>query len=901
IPEKVTTIGDNAFSGCSNLTSITIPEKVTTIGDNAFSGCSNLTSITIPEKVTTIGDNAFSGCSNLTSITISENVTSIGDSAFVSTKWYDNQPNGIVCFGSTLYKYKGMMPSNTYIIPDNIQKIAGFAFSGCSNLTSITIPNSVTTLCDNAFSGCSNLTSITIPSSVTEIGDNAFSGCSNLTSITIPNSVTTIGDNTFSGCSNLTSITIPNSVTNIEDEAFTDCSNLISITIPNSVKKIGSGAFYGCSNLKEFIIEDGDNSLLFGPLYFIDYEELYNCISCNGGYYYEHIKSYGKDIFENTILENLYIGRNISTAENYDIGGYIYTNTPFYQITTLSSVTIGEKVTDIPDLLFEGCQNITSITIPENVKYISPCAFYRCDNLINIEIEDSDETLIFKSDIFDGYWADDWRKLNIQNLYLGRDLECLSYYNSYSPFNDINTLNSVTIGNKVKKISNSLFSGCKGLSSIIIPESVTFIGDSVFYNSSLTSITIPKNVTSIGVKAFSDCPLEYINVDEYNTNYTSLNGVLYNKNKTKLIYCLQTIQGEYKIPSSVSIIEKYAFNNCSTLSKITIPISVATIRDGAFSGCRGLEEIYIFNATPPVCGKNIFYGVNKSIPVYVASQSYGTTWNGLNNILSLFPLTFTALNDDNIELTYNIPTFEKYYNREVEFVAGTEVYRGSIVIPTYVNYDNRLFCVKTISKEAFKGCTTLTSVILPKKVEEIGEEAFNNCSRISNIYFPNSLKKIGEAAFEDCVRLKELIIGTGIETIGAFAFVGCIGLEEIYSLSSTPAECDIDAFLDVDTTIPVYIPVGSKSAYQAAPEWKNFTNFIESEFTGVEDTEISTTDIKVIAGNGLEINNYYGNLRIVNLSGQVVKDIYVNGYAQIILPKGIYIVVTENNAQKVVL
>lgn len=126
-------------------------------------------------------------------------------------------------------------------------------------------------------------------------------------------------------------------------------------------------------------------------------------------------------------------------------------------------------------------------------------------------------------------------------------------------------------------------------------------------------------------------------------------------------------------------------------------------------------------------------------------------------------------------------------------------------------------------------------------------------------------------------------------------------MTKIYSLNPEPTYCKHYSFRGIDETIPVYIPVGSKSAYKAAPEWKNFTNFIESDFTGIEEETISDSEIKVVSGNGIEINDYYGKLRIVTLSGQVIKETYVNGSAQISLPKGIYIVVTENNAQKVVL
>ena len=137
IKDGTVSISDNAFSGCSGLTSVTIPESVTSIGSAAFNGCSGLTSIAIPDGVTRISNYAFDGCSGLTSITIPNSVTSIGEWAF----------------------YK------------------------CSGLTSITIPNRATSIGESAFSGCSGLTSITIGNSVTSISDGAFHDCSGLTFI----------------------------------------------------------------------------------------------------------------------------------------------------------------------------------------------------------------------------------------------------------------------------------------------------------------------------------------------------------------------------------------------------------------------------------------------------------------------------------------------------------------------------------------------------------------------------------------------------------------------------------------------------------------------------------------------------------------------------------------------
>ena len=262
IEDGVTSIGANAFDGCSGLTSITIPSSVTSIGEHAFYGCSGLTSITIPSSVTSIGAYAFSGCS-VTSITIPSSVTSIGAYAFYGCSVTSiTIPSSVTSIGAgAFYRCSGL---TSITIPSSVTNIGENTFYGCSGLTSITIPSSVTSIGENAFYGCSGLTSITIPNSVTSIKWGAFYGCSGLTSITIPNSVKSIGAYAFSGCSGLTSITIPSSVTSIGEYTFYGCSGLTSITIPNSVKSIGTSAFSGCSGLTRVIylgIEEQWNNL----------------------------------------------------------------------------------------------------------------------------------------------------------------------------------------------------------------------------------------------------------------------------------------------------------------------------------------------------------------------------------------------------------------------------------------------------------------------------------------------------------------------------------------------------------------------------------------------------------------------------------------------------------------
>ena len=225
IPNSVTSLGDDAFKGCSSLASIEIPSSVTSIGGSAFSGCTGLKSVTVPGSVTSVGGNAFYGCTQLSSVTISNGITSIGSSAFY-----------------------GCTKLTSITIPNSITNIENSTFYGCTQLSSVTMSNGITNIGSSAFSGCTKLTSITLPDSVINIGSNAFYRCSGLTSVTIPNSVTSMGYNAFRECTGLKSLTIGKSVINIESAAFYDCSGLTAITCIAAVPPTcGSSAFLNVS------------------------------------------------------------------------------------------------------------------------------------------------------------------------------------------------------------------------------------------------------------------------------------------------------------------------------------------------------------------------------------------------------------------------------------------------------------------------------------------------------------------------------------------------------------------------------------------------------------------------------------------------------------------------------
>ena len=202
------------------ITTLEIPTSVTSIGNNAFYGCSGLTTLNLPSNVTSIGDRAFGYCSNLTSVDLPSSITKMGDFVFFYCEKLSNVN-----------------------LPSDITTISTGAFGGCSSLQNINLPSGVTTIGDNAFSDCSNLTNVTLPSALASIGDYAFSGCSNLTNVILPSAFTAIGNVAFSGCSNLANVTLSSNITSIGTYAFQNCINLKNLTISKDVTSIKDIAF----------------------------------------------------------------------------------------------------------------------------------------------------------------------------------------------------------------------------------------------------------------------------------------------------------------------------------------------------------------------------------------------------------------------------------------------------------------------------------------------------------------------------------------------------------------------------------------------------------------------------------------------------------------------------------
>ena len=423
IPDSVTTIGAYAFNYCTGLIGqLTIPDSVTEIGYWAFCDCFGLTSVTIGDKVTTIRDEAFRDCSELTSVTIPDSVTSIGYDVFKNClRLTSVSLNNDYCVSRFTLAFPSCSTIKSIVLGDKVTTIDYEAFWGCTSLTSITIPDSVTSIGSYAFRNCSGLTSVTIGNSVTSIGEGAFSGCSRLTSITIPASVTEIGSYAFSGCKGLTSITIPDSVTLIGSYAFSGCSKLTSITIPDSVTSIGYQAFRNCSGLTFINVDESNTKYksIDGVLYSKDGTSLIQCPASKTGSITipASVTEIGSYAFSGC-SELTYINVDKSNTKYKSIDGVLYSKDGKTLILCpagkTGSLTIPDSVTTIGSSAFSGCSGLKSVTISDSVTSIGSQAFSGCSKLTSVTYAGTTEPN-FSSSVFSN--CDNLWKVEVSNRY----------------------------------------------------------------------------------------------------------------------------------------------------------------------------------------------------------------------------------------------------------------------------------------------------------------------------------------------------------------------------------------------------------------------------------------------------------------------------------------------------
>ena len=698
----VTSIGSAAFEEYTDLTFVTIPDSVTSIGDEAFRGCSGLTSVTIPDSVTSIGGYAFRDCTSLTSITIPDSVTSIGNSAFEG------------CTGLT-----------SVTIGNGVTSIGNWAFEDCSGLTEInwdavvvedftnnsnifynagTLGNGITVTLGNSV--------ISIPNYLFYVKDSSYRP--KVASVVIGENVTGIGSSSFSGCSSLTSVTIPNSVTSIGNSAFSGCDGLMSVTIPSSVTSIGSYAFSGCDGLMFVTIGNGVTSI--GNYAFSGCTSLteinWNAVAVNNF-------SSSSNVFNNAGTSG--DGITVTFGDSViRIPAYLFYVENSSYCPKVTNVIIGENVTSIRSYAFSDCTSLMSITIGSGVTSIIGYAFYHCNSLDSVYIRDLAA----------------WCGIS----FAGENSNPLYY-------------------------ANNLYLNGELVTDLVLPDSVTSIGDYAFYNyDNLMSVNIPSNVKSIGDRAFMSC--------------SSLTSVT--------------------IGSGVMSIGTSAFNSCNGLTSITVPDSVTSIGRGAFGNCGSLTSITI-----PFVGAEAGKTSSDTYQYpfgYIVGGASGTKVEQSYYESSTSSLTIS---------TYYIPSSLRSVT-----VTGGEILSGAFRNCSMLTSITITDSTTAIRSLAFWGCSGLTSVnyigdiagwcgisftsensnplyyahnlylngelvtdlVIPDGVRSIGEFAFHGCNSLTSVIIPNSVTSIGNHAFRDCRGLTSVAIGSGVTNIGNYAFYGCTSL-----------------------------------------------------------------------------------------------------------------------------
>jgi len=667
---------------------------------------------------------------------------------------------------------------------------------------------------------------------VTVIGNEAFFKCSELTKISIPNSITSIESYAFKSCTNLTSVNI----TDIESwcrisfkdkdsnplayahHLYIDGKEVTDLTIPDGVESILPYAFYGCSGLSSVTLSN-------------------------------NVKTVGGSAFCGTNLNRFVVGIGVLKFD-----GYIFGDNSNNVICPIKTIWL----TNTPPNNYSAVEGVvnyvannqyTRLNNKKEYKFLS--SMFEVDGVVYVPVSPSDRTCDAIDCVYDVSKTEvdikstvtnqgiDLKVLDVQpyTLYGNTNLQKASFDISGTigkyVFYNCNNLAKVILGNNILGIDEYAFRGCSKLESVVIPDAVKTIGQSAFAGcSSMTSVIIGNGTEAINQCAFSDC-----------SNLTSA-----------------------VIGNGTFTIEQSAFSGCSALSKISIPGSVSYIGDYAFRGCNSLKEVvmenraegaikqsyddWIYSTNRPSMTINVSAGDTLSFD-YEVSKGYlwvslpgGGSWVAFKGTGRYNRVCeYTGI----VALTCNI---DNYTDVPIGGVSNIKLSKSAILLlgsngeqPLFVDSPlDSVYIGRNISysKSNYSGYspfyrnTTLRSVMITDKEEEISENEFYGCTNLQNVQIGDGVTTIGSWAFSGCSSLKHLGFGTQVKTIGKEAFSDCTAVTEIISKASTPPTCGDQALDDINKwTCNLIVPKGCVAAYQAADQWKEFFFVAEGDDSGV--------------------------------------------------------------------
>lgn len=813
IPDKyrnkpVKEIADEAFSKCRTLTKLTIPENVTEIGTKVFDRCIALEEVDIQAAITEIADETFNECNLLETVHIPQTVVKLNKRSFYNCNYIKN-----VYYGGTASEW-AQIDFNVYV--DNGSSVSLDAPYYCNPISrqdrKLYIDNAIaeditldcTTVSADAFYSYSELKSATFTSKVKNIGERAFKNCQNLQTADLKkSSIETVEKETFSGCFKLKEIELPSTARVIDDSAFENCVAMTKAACGENTLYIGENAFYSCE--------------------------------------------------------------------------------------VLTDLTLGSKLNEIGRSAFNYCKALTTVTIPQSVIAIGQYAFaHTALNSATLETASgwkltsgnssreftSHDDLTNKSEAAKflskyerdfGYTDYEW---SIDTLVYTLNSDKQSYMvqnnGTVCPRNVV--IPSSYNGKPVTYIGYDAFSYCE-LYSIEIPNSIAHIHATAFdYCSKLQyneygnakylgnsqnpylalikgsgSIRIHADTKAVSGDLFGTYEYQFISditVDERNVTYSSHDGVLYNKEKTKIIGVPRLIGGDISIPLGVTTLYGCEFGNCHNITSITIPSSITTIAlgrrtgsDNAFYGCGNLSSIKVSEDNPyfsSFCGVLYDKAMTKVLFAPAGLMGEITIPNSVTNVYTASGCEFgychslTRINVENNNINYSSQDGVLYNKDKTEIICAPGGLIGSITIPNSVTeirqatfYEHKGIShitignnVTSIGDNAFAYCTNLESVTfaVDSKLTSIGREAFHYSGLVS-INLPSNLTNIEYRAFEYCGCLTDITIPNSVANIGTDAFRNCSRLMRVVFDDGSKLTCiESGTFYDCSSLTTIEIP-----------------------------------------------------------------------------------------------
>ena len=853
-----------------------MPETLTEISDYAFSYCTCLPSITLPETLTAIGSYAFEGCKGLTEINL----------------------------------------------PDGINRIGNGAFDICTGLTSVSLPETVVEVCDSTFTGCTELAPFTLPENLTAIGECAFAGCKKLTEVKLPENVNTIGAKAFIDCTAITTLELGSKITKIGEQAFRNCDKVVSITLAAlTPPEIGNPNYRDTSSMPWYtqnysiyvpadaydaykaheywyslpvtvlIIKHYDN----GIAYILDDKNRKATVTSNyDTYYWEsnykgdivipeyiypdsetayavtaigemafayadvttvtfqgHLESIGKQAFQYSKITEI----DFSNVDPNGLGTDMCGSCPYLQ-----SVILPEGLTRVPTFMFPQCPNLRHITLPESVTAVGDGAFMesglesvvippRCRNIGN--------------DSFSGC-------LELAAVHLPTGLRTIGY-SAFSANYELKTIEWYDTEEYEDETDNQIANAPRHAAASdpgSLTYHLTYIGQQAFANTGLTYFYVPQTVEEIGFYSFYNSPIARLDVgattiptldtyafaeEQYNTT------LIFVPDNMVSDYKANEAWGQFKCYPSANDTQMYAFadeeetqvyyageTSGSAEGNYTVP-DIVTDGEKTYdvvaisaSALKGTAVTSVELPASVVCyGNSAFEGCESLESVsYREPEATPVIAKVTKSQIRKAPKAATASIDaslgknafygctslTSVELPENITSIPDGAFRECTSLTALE-------IPETVT---------EIGRSAFEG-SAIQSAEIPASVYSIGSRAYKNCTSLTSVSMPENFYQIDSQTFMGCTSLKSITIPESVSQIGSQAFAD-VDFESVTSLATYPPSVENEnAFSNVTyANAYLYVPEEATDNYKTADVWSKFSK--QSITTGIEAIETDAID-----------------------------------------------------------